>query len=58
MDELVLALTNKGKIEVFKPVAAATLRQMAKALLDMADSVMVGPTINPPGPPEVEDDQT
>lgn len=58
MDELVLALTNKGKIEVFKPVAAATLRSMARALVEMADSVMVGPTINPPGPPEVEDDQT
>ena len=54
MDELVLALTNKGKIEVFKPVAAATLRSMARALLEMADSVMVGPTINPPGPPEAE----
>lgn len=58
MDEFILALTNKGRIEVFKPVAAATLRQMAKALLDIADGAMISPSVNPPGPPEVEDDQT
>lgn len=57
MDELVLALTNKGKIEVFKPVAAATLRQMARALVDMADGAMIGPSVNPPGPPEERQDE-
>lgn len=57
MNDFILALTNRGKIEVFKPVAAVTLRQMARALIEMADGAMVGPSANPPGSPEAKDDQ-
>lgn len=59
MDELVLALTNKGRIEVYKPVASGTLRDLARTLNEMADSIMIPANVNPPGPPEEpQNDQT
>lgn len=57
MDEHIIALTSKGKIEVLRPIAAATLRDFARALVEMADSIMIPPNVNPPGPPEERQDE-
>lgn len=59
MEEFIVVLTSRGRIEVLMPVAAATLRQMARALVEMADAAIVDATVRPPGPPaELQNDQT
>lgn len=56
MDKYILAVDTNGKLQVFVPVASGLLRDLAKALINLADNAMIGPNVEQQE--EVQDETT